>query len=216
MSVDDEKRLAAAAAAELVLDGMRVGLGTGSTVAWLLPELARRGAAALYVATSPRTEEAAKALGLHVEAFDRRDRLDLAIDGADQIADDGWLIKGGGGAHTREKIVAACAERFIVIADASKLVATLHPPVPVELLAYGLKATLRHLEPTTLRDVAASPDGGLIGDYHGAVDDPAGLSERLDATPGLIGHGLFSPELVGDVLVAVGTTIRQLTAGGLR
>jgi len=216
MTIDDEKRLAATAAAELVLDGMRVGLGTGSTVAWLLPELARRGAKALYVATSPRTEEAARALGLDVEPFDRLDHLDLAIDGADQIADDGWLIKGGGGAHTREKIVAACADRFIVIADASKLVASLHPPVPVELLAYGLAATLAHLEPTTLRDVAPSPDGGLIGDFHGAVDDPRGVSDRLDVTPGLVGHGLFSPDLVSDVLVGVGTSIRQLTAGGLR
>lgn len=213
MSVDEEKQLAAAAAAELVEDGMRVGLGTGSTVAWLLAELARRAVTATYVATSPRTEKAAAALGIIVGPFDHVDSLDLAIDGADQIARDGWLIKGGGAAHTREKIVAAAAKRFVVIADSTKLVEELHAPVPLELLSFGLAATLRHLGPVTLRDVPLSPDGGIIADYHGEVGDPAELAAWLSSVPGLVGHGLFGPELVSRVLVGVGGTV-QSTNGG--
>ena len=96
---------------------MVVGLGTGSTVAHLLPALAARGLEIRCVVTSTATEEQARELGIPVEDFDRLDRLDIAIDGADQIAPDGWLVKGGGGAHTREKIVAAAADRFVVIAD---------------------------------------------------------------------------------------------------
>ena len=100
---------------------MKVGLGTGSTVAHLLPALAARGLSDLRcVATSVATEQQATELGIPVEPFDNLDHLDIAIDGADQVAPDRWLVKGGGGAHTREKIVAASAERFVVIADSSK------------------------------------------------------------------------------------------------
>jgi ribose 5-phosphate isomerase A len=211
MDVEKEKRLAACAAAGLVKDGMLVGLGTGSTVAYLLPELARLGPKALYVATSPSTEELARTLGLAVQPFDSLSQLDLAIDGADQIAADGWLVKGGGGAHTREKIVAACASHFIVIADSTKLVDHVHAPVPVELLAFGLDATLRHLEPTVLRGVTLSPDGGLIGDYQGEVKDPAALALWLAATPGVVGHGLFAPDLVSQVLVGRGNDVQRTT-----
>jgi ribose 5-phosphate isomerase A len=211
MGVEEEKRLAACAAAQFVTDGMHVGLGTGTTVAYLLPELARLAAKAVYVATSPSTEAAARALGLVVEPFDSLSRLDVAIDGADQIAADGWLIKGGGGAHTREKIVAACADQFIVIADTSKLVEHLHAPVPVELLAFGLEATLRHLQPTLMRGVTLSPDGGFIGDYQGEVTDPAALALWLEATPGLVGHGLFAPDLVSQVLVGRANDVQRTT-----
>ena len=120
VGLDDEKRLAAEAAAELVADGMIVGLGTGSTVAHLLPALAARGLDDPLRRDLGATERAARELGIAVEPFDGLDRLDIAIDGADQIAPDGWLVKGGGGAHTREKIVAAAADRFVVIADSSK------------------------------------------------------------------------------------------------
>jgi len=207
---DIEKRAAAEAAAELVPDGARVGLGTGSTVAFLLPALAARGLSLRCVATSVATEEQARSLGLAVEPFDTLDRLDVAIDGADQIAPDRWVVKGGGGAHTREKIVAAAADRFVVIADSGKTVAELHPPVPVELLAYGLRATLRHLEPIALRDVPASPDGGVIADYHGPIGDPAELAARLSATAGLIEHGLFAPQMVAEILVGRGTSVDRI------
>jgi ribose 5-phosphate isomerase A len=209
MSADGEKRLAAEAAALLVEDGMRVGLGTGSTVAFLLPALAARGLGIRCVATSPATERAARELGLVVEDAGAVERLDIAIDGADQIASDGWLVKGGGAAHTREKVVAAAAERFVVIADASKEVERIAAPVPLELLAFGLAGTLRRLGDVALRDVPPSPDGGVIADWTGPVDDPAALAERLAATPGVVEHGLFPPALVHDVIVARGDAVEH-------
>ena len=210
MSLEREKQLTAEAAAELVEDGMTVGLGTGSTVNFLLASLARRGLRLRCVATSPRTEAAATELGLQVADFETLERVDVAIDGADQIAPGGWLVKGGGGAHTREKIVAAAADRFVVIADSSKLVAELRPPVPLELLAYGLSATLRAVAPAELRESPRSPDGGLLADHWGAVGDPAALAARLSATPGVIEHGLFPPELVTEILIGRGESVERV------
>ena len=206
-AIEREKQVAAEAAAELVEDGMTVGLGTGSTVAFLLPALARRSLDIVCAATSPRTEHAARELGLRIENVASIDRFDITIDGADQIAPDGWLVKGGGGAHTREKIVAAAAERFVVIADSTKPVQALHSPIPLELLSFGLHATMRRVAPASLRDVPLSPDGGVIADYHGPVDDPAVLAVRLSATPGVVEHGLFPPEMVATVLVGRGESV---------
>ena len=214
MSVEEEKQLAAGAASEMVRDSMRVGLGTGSTVAYLLAALAQRKSRAHFVATSPRTEEAARALGLDVGDFDTLDRLDLAIDGADQVGANGWLIKGAGGAHTREKIVAAAADRFVVIADSTKLVKVLHPPVPLELLSFGLKATLNLIGSTTLRGGAKSPDGGVLADYFGQFVSPEEVAQRLAATPGVVEHGIFNRSLVTDFIVATGDSIRSSTIGG--
>ncbi|HXV95918.1 MAG TPA: ribose 5-phosphate isomerase A [Gaiellaceae bacterium] len=211
MTADDEKRLAAQAASELVEDGMRVGLGTGSTVAHFLAALAGRGLRLRCVATSLQTESAARGLGLPVEPFDELEALDLAVDGADQVAPDGWLVKGGGAAHTREKVVAAAAERFVVIASADKLVEALGPPVPLELLSYGVASTLARVAPAGLRDVPPSPDGGLIADYRGPVGDPAKLAARLAATPGIVEHGLFPPELVSEILVGRGDEVERRT-----
>jgi ribose 5-phosphate isomerase A len=201
MSIEREKQLAAEAAAELVEDGMTVGLGTGSTVAFLLPALARRSLGILCAATSPRTEEAARELGLRIEEVASIDRFDITIDGADQVAPDGWLVKGGGGAHTREKIVAAAADRFVVIVDSTKPVQVIHSPIPLELLSFGLRATMRRVSPVSLRDIPPSPDGGVIADYHGPADDPATLAARLSSTPGVVAHGLFPPDMVATVLV---------------
>jgi ribose 5-phosphate isomerase A len=205
--VELEKRIAAEAAAELVDEGMTVGLGTGSTVAYLLPALARRSLGIVCAATSPRTEYAARELGLRIEDVTSIDRFDITIDGADQVAPDGWLVKGGGGAHTREKIIAAAADRFVVIVDSTKPVQALHSPIPLELLSFGLLATMRRVAPATLRDIPHSPDGGVIADYHGPVDDPAALAARLSATPGVIGHGLFPPALVSTLLVGRGKSV---------
>jgi ribose 5-phosphate isomerase A len=207
--LEREKRLAAEAAADLVEDGMLLGLGTGSTVAHFLPAVARRAVSIRCVATSPGTERAALELGLRVEPFDELDRLDLAVDGADQIDQAGWLVKGGGAAHTREKIVAAAADRFVVVASSDKAVSALGPPVPLELLAYGLRATLRALAPVELRDVPPSPDGGVIADYLGAVGDPAELAARLAAVPGVVEHGLFGPDLVDVIFVARGAEVER-------
>ncbi len=214
MNLEAEKALVASRAALLVHDGMRVGLGTGTTVEHLLHALAAHDAKARYVASSPRTQESARALGLDVEGFDGGEPLDLALDGADQITEDGWLIKGGGAALTREKIVAASAERFVVLGDSSKLVAALHAPVPVELLSFGLDLTLARLAPCKVRDVAPSPDGGVIADYFGEVDDPRTLSASLSATPGLVEHGIFAPELVSEILIGVGDSVRRIEVRG--
>jgi ribose 5-phosphate isomerase A len=244
-AVEQHKRAAARAAAELVEDGMRLGLGTGSTVAHLLPALAERKLTGVRcVATSPATERAALALGLNVLGPDQLPELDLAIDGADQIDPAGWLIKGGGGAHTREKILAAAASTFVVIASAEKAVERLTPPVPLELLRFGVRSTMHGVGTVRLRAASAavanakagiddkagidtqsgidgatgiddesaiddelraalvSPDGGLIADFHGEIGDPAALAAHLSATPGVVEHGLFAPEMVALMLLA--------------
>jgi ribose 5-phosphate isomerase A len=204
-----EKRVAALAAAALVEDGMRVGLGTGTTVAELVPALARRRLAITCVATSPATMELAVSHGLDVRPFTDIDRLDLAIDGADQVDPAGWLVKGGGGAQTRERIVAAAADRFVVIVSSDKPVERLHPPVPLELLAFGLAATLRRLPSATPRHAPPTPDGGILADYHGDIADPAALAEMLDAQPGVVSHGLFPPSLVSSILVGHGAEVEE-------
>src|ERR1700728_2782903 len=129
---------------------MTVGLGTGSTVAYLLPALAKRSLDIVCAATSPHTEHAAREQGLRIEPVTSIDRFDITIDGADQVAPDGWLVKGGGGAHTREKIIAAAADRVVVIADSTKPGRAPHSPIPLELLAFGLHATMRKVAPATL------------------------------------------------------------------
>lgn len=203
----------AEAAAELVEDGMTVGLGTGSTVAFLLPAIVARGLSGIRcVATSVATEQQARELGIPVEEFSELERLDIAIDGTDQVTPDGWLIKGGGAAHLREKIVAAAAERFVVIADSSKPVETLSAPVPLEIFSFGLRSTLARLgAEVRLRDCPRSPDGGVIADYRGDIGDPAMLAARLEADPGVAAHGLFAPDMVSAVLVGAGGTVERLT-----
>lgn len=212
---NEQKRAAAEAAALLVSDGDRVGLGTGSTVAHLLPVLAARGLSLRCAATSPATERAARALGLVVEDLDELGRLDIAIDGADQIDPGGWLVKGGGAAHTHEKIVAAASERFVVIASAEKAVAELRPPVPLEILRFGARATLSLIGQARLREVPPSPEHNLIADYCGPIEDARTLAVRLADTPGVVDHGLFAPEMVSDILIATsdGVEHRQLKKG---
>jgi ribose 5-phosphate isomerase A len=208
-----EKQVAAEAAAQVVESGMTVGLGSGSTVAYLLPALAARGLDLVCVASSPATSQDARQLGMKVESFagaDAPTRLDVAIDGADQVAPSGWLVKGGGAAHTREKALAAAADRFIVIVSSNKVVERLSPPVPLELLEFGLNATLKRLVTVRLRDVPRSPDGGVIADYTGEFDDPEQLAAQLSAMTGVIEHGLFGPALVSDVLVAQGESVQRV------
>jgi len=203
---DDDAQMTAAAraAAALVPDGAIVGLGTGSTVAHLLPVLAERAAGHVFVATSASTEQLAAELGIEVQRFDRLAHLDVAIDGADEIAPEGWLIKGGGGAHVREKIVAANASRFIIIGSARKEVRRLARAVPVEVLAFGAEATLHDLRrfgEVVLRSPELTLNGGLVADVHARLSDPRTLAVQLDGLPGVLGHGLFGPELVDDIIV---------------
>jgi ribose 5-phosphate isomerase A len=213
-----EKRLAAEAAASLVEEGMRVGLGTGSTVELMLPVIATRGFVDVrWVSTSPRTESAARSLGIEVETFDGTGalaELDLAIDGADQVASSGWVVKGGGGAHTREKIVASAAARFVVIVSSDKMVGEISPPVPLELADFGLASTLRRLRQARVRGIDRTPDGGVIADYFGDTGDPASLAAILSSTVGVIEHGLFPPALVSEVFVGRDDHVDRILIGG--
>jgi len=211
--IEREKRLAAEAAAALVEDGMAVGLGTGSTAGHFLVALAARELDIRCVPTSPATETTARRLGFHLVPFDDAGgvaRLDIAVDGVDQVAPDGWLVKGNGGAHTREKIVASAADRFVVIASSDKLVERVVPPVPLELLAFGIATTVARLGEARLRDAPPTPEGGLLADWFGPVGEPAELAARLEATPGVVDHGLFAPELVSEVLVGRGDRVERI------
>ena len=215
---EDEKRAAAQAAAMRVPQGATVGLGSGTTVAHFLAALARRNLELTCVATSPATEETARTLGLSVHPFDRLDRLDIAVDGADQVDFDLWLVKGGGAAHTREKVVAASADRFVVIVSSDKVVDRVGPPVPLEVLRFGLAATLRRLaelgEAVVREGVPVTADGNVIVDFLGKVDDPNELASALAAVPGVVEHGLFPPNLVSEVLVGrADGSVERLLAG---
>ncbi len=224
--VEREKQVAAAAAAELVQDGMIVGLGTGTTAAYLLEPLAARKLDIRCVATSPSTGQAARAMGIDVVSFaglEAPAQLDMVIDGADQVDPSGWLIKGGGGAHTREKAVAAATDRFVVIVSANKLVDRLSPPIPLELAEFGLSGTLARLGGVELRgltiaqvglvklrDASHSPDGGVIADFMTPFEDPHEMAEWLSEMPGVVEHGLFPPSMVSEIVVGRGDEAERI------
>ena len=208
---EQHKRDAAARALQLVEPGMRLGLGTGSTARHfveLLGERVRGGLQVVGVPTSEATRRDAEAAGIPLTSLDDMPELDLTIDGADEIAPDLSLIKGGGGALLREKIVAAASARMVVIADDSKYVATLGRfPLPIEVVPFGLGSTRRAVEracadaacpgPTRLRHAkdghAFVTDGGhfILDAALERIPDPAALAERLAAIPGVVEHGLF-------------------------
>ena len=211
MDVEAQKRAAAARAVEFVRPGMRLGLGTGSTAKHFVDFLAERvrgGLDVVAVPTSEATRAQAERLGIPLTTLDETPELDLTIDGADEIAPDLTLIKGGGGALLREKIVAAASGRMLVIADQSKWVATLGRfPLPVEIAPFGAAATRRAVEAATA--AAGCPgaallrkgqnghafvtDGGhwLLDAQLQRIGDPQTLAARLSAVPGVMEHGLF-------------------------
>ncbi len=205
---DAEKRAAAAAAVLEVRDGMRVGLGTGSTMAFViaaLGERVQRGLRLEAVATSLATADCAARAGLRLIDFAGLDRVDLCIDGADEIDPDFRAIKGRGGAMLREKIVAAAATRMIVVVDDGKLVDRLgRGPVPIEVLPFALKAVSSAIEQLAATVVERqSPTGPYLTDQGNAVldcwfailDPPERLAATLSAIPGVLGHGLFLTEI---------------------
>jgi ribose 5-phosphate isomerase A len=210
MDAEAHKRAAAARAVEFVTPGMRLGLGTGSTARHfveLLGERVRGGLDVIAVPTSRETQAQAERCGIPLTTLDEVAQLDLTVDGADEIAPDLTLIKGGGGALLREKIVAAASARMIVIADASKRVETLGRfPLPIEVAPFGMAATLKKLEGAvspvrpdvlTLRrgrdGHAFVTDGGhwIVDAALGRIDDPQALAKALCAIPGVMEHGLF-------------------------
>jgi ribose 5-phosphate isomerase A len=211
MSEDPRARAKEAAgrhAAGLIEDGMAVGLGTGSTVFWTITALGERKADVVCTATSRRTEELARSFGLVVVTPDELGRLDIAVDGADEIDPALNLIKGGGGAHTREKIVADMADRFVVVADETKLVAQLGAfGVPVEALDFApgvLADRLRGLGAVDVVRSAELSDNGnvLLKAWFGFLTDPLSLSGALATVPGLIEHGIFPGDWVERAIVA--------------
>jgi ribose 5-phosphate isomerase A len=211
LSPDDQKRAAAARALAFVTPGMRLGLGTGSTAKHfvdLVGEKVRAGLELIAVPTSEATRAQAAACGIALTTLDETPELDLTVDGADEIAPDMSLIKGGGGALLREKIVAAASKRMLVIADESKCVETLGAfPLPIEVTPFGFLATLRAVDraiagiqqsgPLNLRmgkdGHAFVTDGGhwIIDAKLGRIDDPKALALALSGIPGVMEHGLF-------------------------
>ena len=210
-AADEQKRAAAAAALAEVEPGMRLGLGTGSTarhLVALLGEKVKAGFDVLCVPTSEVTAAQARALGIRLGDLETLDRLDLTIDGADEIGPGLSLIKGGGGALLREKIVATASDRMIAIADESKLVPTLGRfPLPVEIAPFGAGATLRAVRTAIDGLQTAGPldfrkrrdghafvtDGGhwIVDAALGRIEDPAALARALAGVPGVMEHGLF-------------------------
>ncbi len=207
---DELKRMAAEAAVAEIQDGMCLGLGTGSTAKWVIEGVGRlvaEGLALKAVATSEASAQQGRDLGIPLFDLDEIAPLDLAIDGADEIGPDLALIKGGGGAHFREKLVARAAKRFVVVADASKRVAVLGAfGVPLEISDYAAKTIVADVA-DAFRDQglpaelsfrqkdgrwARSDNGHLLVDARcGEIADPAALAAALDRVPGLIEHGLF-------------------------
>lgn len=211
MTMDELKRQAAARALEQVRDGMKLGLGTGSTAKHfveLLGERVRNGLRVICVPTSEATRADAQRCGIALTTLDELDRLDLTVDGADEIDPALDLIKGGGGALLREKIVAAASDRLIVIADESKWVPALGRfPLPVEVVPFGLAATRRAIGQAfaqcgisgqmTVRNGrdghAFVTDGGhwIVDAHLGLIPDPPRLAGLLNSIPGVVEHGLF-------------------------
>jgi ribose 5-phosphate isomerase A len=227
MDIEAQKRAASARALEFVRPGMRLGLGTGSTARHFVELLGERVGAGLDVVAVPTSEATridAERLGIRLSTLDETPELDLTVDGADEIAFDLALIKGGGGALLREKIVAQASARMVVIADESKWVPTLGRfPLPIEVVPFGLAATRRAIEAACAAAGAAGParlrqgkdghafvtDGGhfILDAALGPISDPKGLADRLAAIAGVVEHGLF---------IGLAQTAVLAGAGGVR
>ncbi len=228
---NDLKAKVGKAALEYVRDGMKLGIGTGSTAEAFVRELGAEvsnGLNIIGVPTSIRTAELCKSLNIPLTTLDETPHLDLTIDGADEIDPDLNLIKGGGGALLREKIVAAASDEMLVIADESKLVATLGAfDLPIEVNRFGLAATMSAIEKAaahcgvsgalTVRQGSQQEpyetDGGhlIVDASFGRIADPNALAVALVAVPGVVEHGLFTG-LASSAIVAGSDGIRIVTA----
>lgn len=226
MNADDQKRAAGEAAAALVESGMVVGLGTGSTAAWFVKALAARKLDIRGVPSSVATGELAHSLGIPLASLDEVAEIDLTVDGADEVGPGLALIKGGGGALLREKLVWEASRRCVVIADASKRVRRLGAyPLPIEVVAFGHAATARRLcDAFAACDLAIAPrlrardgapvltdQGNLLYDAPcGAIEDPALLADAIKSVTGVVEHGLFL-DLADEALLAGAVGVERLS-----
>ena len=204
MTEDEQKQMAAAAAVEHIKDGMVVGLGTGSTAAKMVDLVGARvkeGLEIIAVPTSEATAEQARSLGITVVGLDEVSVIDLTIDGTDEVDPQMRLIKGGGGAHLREKIVASLSDKMIVIAEAKKMVDTLGKfKLPVEVVPFACGALLPKLEALGAEVSVRQKDGAdfrtdennlIIDCAFGKIEDPEEVALTLSLMPGVVEHGLF-------------------------
>lgn len=221
---DDDKRMAAEAAVAEVADGMLIGLGTGSTAAHAIRALGRRlgdGLVIETVATSRASAELARSLGIIVHDFAQVTAVDLTIDGADEIDDRLFAIKGAGGAMLREKIVAVASRRMVVVADGSKRVTRIGAArVPVEILPFARAFAVDRLKAlsaaVSLREAYLTDNGNLVADCaFPGMDEPRGLAAAIAAIPGVVGHGLFLDE-VAAAYVASDGLVTRLERGGAK
>jgi ribose 5-phosphate isomerase A len=201
----EDKRACGESAAALVEDGMVVGLGTGSTVAWTIRKLGlevSQGMKILGVPTSYQSESLAIECGITLTTLSQHPVLDLAIDGADQVNLDLIAIKGGGAAHTREKVVSSSAKRFVLVVDGTKYLDPLSYPVPLEVLPFASKLVLRKvadlggnpiLRQAKMKDGPVITDNGnfVVDVDFGEIKNPADLASRLSSIPGIVEHGIF-------------------------
>ncbi|MFV2041419.1 MAG: ribose-5-phosphate isomerase RpiA [Candidatus Hydrothermarchaeales archaeon] len=222
MNQEEFKKMCGEAAAREVASGDIVGLGTGSTVYYTikyLGELTREeGLGIIGIPTSKATEKIARESGIQLGTLEEYQELDIAIDGADQVDPGLNLIKGGGGAHVREKIVASAAKRFIVVADETKVVKELNMAVPVEILPFALGLAMKKLS-----EIGATPFLRLAGSNYfitdnknyvidadfGALSDPQKMEHEINKIPGVVDNGIFS-DMTSEVLVGTSYGVKTL------
>jgi ribose 5-phosphate isomerase A len=227
MNKDQEKETVARAAVELVRDGQIVGLGTGSTAAYAVRFLGGRVQAGLRIRgipTSVKTKELAASLGIPLTTLEEFQQIDITIDGADEVDRELRLIKGGGGALLREKIVASVTRQFVVIADSSKQVASLGKfPVPVEVIPFAqtlvakkiesLGASVRAREYASGNPFVTDEGHHILDCTFGVIFDAESLAKELDHMPGVVEHGLFLG-MASVALIGQGDRVIELRRGG--
>jgi ribose 5-phosphate isomerase A len=212
---DDLKNQAALAALPEIRDGMIVGLGSGSTASLFIRELGRAGLRILGIPTSEESRRIAEESGVKLTTFNEHPRIDVTVDGADEVSPSLDLIKGLGGALVREKIVAHASKRVVIIVDESKLVERLgmKTAIPVEVIPLAVPVVQLQLGETRIRE-KITDNGNVILDWkHGAIDDPAGLERRLKSMTGVVDSGIFAG-VANCVIVAGASGIRKLENNG--
>ncbi len=225
MSPDDEKRMAAHAAVEIVSDGMVLGLGTGSTAMFaieILGERVKQGLKIKGVPTSESTAQLAMSVGIPIVSLDEYPQLDIDIDGADEVEPSLCLIKGGGGALLREKIVAFASKKVVIIVDEKKLVERLGKyHLPIEIIPFScavVQKTLSEMGATSFvrkregKVFHTDENNWILDCDFGLIDDPRALAQKLSVIPGIVEHGLFV-DIVNQVIVGNNGQIKTLVAG---